>query len=99
MAKLKGGVCAEFNEMLQGMHYYNPAFLVGSKNLIASSYEEQAATDMHIRATLLFKKLNSADVTEYEPSAKALNKLDADTKLEVKLKFDTANLIAKHNLA
>ena len=43
VATLKCCVCAEFNEMLRGMHNYNPAFVVGSKNLRASSYKEHTA--------------------------------------------------------
>ena len=99
VATLKCCVCTEFNVMLQGMHNYNPAFVVGSKNLRASSYKEHAATSMHKQAMLLFKKLSSTDVTEYVPIAKALNKLDADAELKVKQKFDNTNLIAKHHLA
>ena len=99
IAMLKCCVCAEFNEKLRGMRNYNPAFVVGSKNLRASSYKDHAATDMHKRAMLLFKKQSSADVTEYAPIAKALYKLDADTELKVKRKFDIAYLTAKENLA
>ena len=40
-------VSAEFNKKLRGMRNYNPAFVVGSKNLQASSYKDHAATDMH----------------------------------------------------
>ena len=99
IATLKCCVCAEFNEKLRGLRNYNPAFVVGSKNLRASSYKDHAATDMHKRAMLLFKKQSSADVTEYAPIAKALYKLDTDAELKVKRKFDIAYLIAKENLA
>ena len=64
-------VSAEFNEKLRGMCNYNPAFVVSSKNLRESSYKDHAATDMHKRALLLFKKQTSTDVTEYAPIAKA----------------------------
>ena len=50
-------VSAEFNEKLRGMCNYNPAFVVGSKNLRASSYKDHAATDMHKRA-LFFSELH-----------------------------------------
>ena len=45
------------------MPNYSPAFVVGSKNLRASSYKDHAATDMHKRAMLLFMKQSSVDVT------------------------------------
>ena len=81
------------------MHNHNPAFVVSSKNLRVSSYKDHAATDMHKRAMLLFKKQSSTDVTEYVPTAKALYNLDADAELKLKRKFDIAYMIAKHNLA
>ena len=56
---------------LRGMRNYNPAFVVSSKNLQASSYKDPAATNMHKRALLLFKKQRSTDVTEYAFIAKA----------------------------
>ena len=64
-------ISAEFNEKLRGMCNYKPAFVVGSKNLRASSYKDHAATNMYKRALLLFKKQNSTDVTEYALIAKA----------------------------
>ena len=42
---------------------YNPAFVVGSQNLQASSFKDHVATHMHKQAMLLFKKQSSADVT------------------------------------
>ena len=47
VATLKCPVCIEFNKKLRGMHNYNAAFVVGSKNLRASSYKDHTATDMH----------------------------------------------------
>ena len=64
-------VSAEFSEKLRGMRNYNPAFVVSSKNLRVSSYKDPAATNMHKRALLLFKKQRSTDVTEYAFIAKA----------------------------
>ena len=61
-----------FNEKLQGIRNYNPAFVVGLKNLRVSSYKDHAATDMHKRAMLLSKKQSSSDVTEYAPIATIL---------------------------
>ena len=63
MATLSCSVCVEFNTKLRGMPNYNSAFVVGSKNLRASSYKDHTATDMHKRAMLLFKKQSSVDVT------------------------------------
>ena len=64
VAMLKCSMCIQFNEKRRGMRNYNPAFVVGSKNLRASSYKDHAATDMHKRAMLLSKKQSSSDVTE-----------------------------------
>ena len=72
VATLKCSMCIQFNEKLRGMRNYNPAFVVGLKNLRASSYTDHAATDMHKRAMLLSKKQSSSDVTEYAPIANAL---------------------------
>ena len=58
-------VHVDFNEKLRGMCNYNPAFVVVSKNLQASSYEDHVATHMYKQALLLFKKQSSANVTEY----------------------------------
>ena len=66
------------------MRNYNPAFVVGSKNLRASSYKDHAATDMHKRAMLLSKKQSSIDVTEYGLIANTLHNLDGDASLKVK---------------
>ena len=84
VATLKCSMCIQFNEKLRGMRNYNPAFVVGSKNLRASSYKDHAATDMHKRAMLLSKKQSSSDVTEYAPIANALHNLDGDAALKVK---------------
>ena len=63
VATLNCSVCVEFNTKLRGMPNYNPAFVVGFNNLRASIYKDHAATDMHKRAMLLFKKQSSVDVT------------------------------------
>ena len=68
-------ISAEFNEKLRGMCNYNPALVVGSKKLRASSYKDHAATDMHKQALLLFKKQSSTDVTEYALIANAHSNL------------------------
>ena len=53
---LKCSMCNQFNKKLRGRHNYNPVFVVGSKNLRASSYNDHAATDMYKRPILLLKK-------------------------------------------
>ena len=47
VATLKCSMCIQFNEKLRGMRNYNPAFVVGLKNLRASSYEDHAPMYMH----------------------------------------------------
>ena len=71
---LKCSMCIDFKDKLVGMRNYNPAFVDGSTNLRASSFKDHAATDMHARAMLLFKK-QSSDVAEYAPIATALHTL------------------------
>ena len=44
-------VSAEFNEKLRGMCNYNPAFVVGSKNLRASSYVQRPCCYRHAQAS------------------------------------------------
>ena len=87
---LKCSVCIQFQDKLCGMCNYSAAFIGRSKNLRASSFKDHAATDMHARAMLLFKKQSSSDVTEYAPIAKALHTLDADAESKIKRKFDIA---------
>ena len=47
VATLKCSMCIQFNEKLQGMRNYNPAFVVDSKSLRASSYKDHAATHFY----------------------------------------------------
>ena len=74
--KLKCSVCVEFVEKLRGMRNYRAAFIDGSKNLRASSFNDHAATEMRKRALLLCKKQRSSDITKYSPVARALYNLD-----------------------
>ena len=52
---LKCSMCIQFNEKLRGMRNYNPVFVVGSKNLRVSSYEDHAPTDVHQVSNASFK--------------------------------------------
>ena len=97
--KLKCSVCVEFVEKFRGMRNYSAAFIDGSKNLRASSFKDHAATKMHKRAMLLYKKQHSSDITEYSPVARALYNLDAESETIIKRKFDIAYFISKENLA
>ena len=56
----------------------NPAFVVGLKNLRASSYKDHAATNMHKQAMLVSKKQSSSCVTEYVLIANTLYNLDGE---------------------
>ena len=81
LVTLKCSMCIQFNEKLQGMHNYNPAFVVSSKNLRASSYKD------HVVATCTSNQCffqSSRDVTEYALIASDLHNLDGDTALKVK---------------
>ena len=60
---------------------YNLAFVVGSKNVQASSYKDHAATNIHKRALLLLKKQSSSGVTEYVPMPNALHNLEGEVKV------------------
>jgi len=78
---------------------YSPAYIIGSKNLCASAFRDNAKTDMHQRAMVLFKKSQSSDITEYAPIAKALSMLDASSEQRLKRMFEIAYLLCKQNLA
>ena len=47
VASLKCSVCARFEEKLRSCRNYNPAFVVGTKNLRASAFKDHAAAEMH----------------------------------------------------
>ena len=98
---LKCAVCSRFNDKLVSMRTYRPAFVEGTTNVRTSSFKEHAATDMHARAMVLFKKQQSSTVCEYAPIAKALLQpaMDDHTRASLKRKFDVAYMIAKEKLA
>ena len=92
-------VCKQFEEKLTSMRNYNPAYIVGSKNLRASSFKDHASSEMHSRTMLLLKKAQSTDVCEYAPIAKALHVMDSASQQAVKKQFDVAFVIAKEYMA
>ena len=99
VAKLKCSVCARFKEKLRGCRNYNPAFVVGTKNLRGSAFKDHAASEMHKRSMMLLSKSRSSDVTQYAPIAKALSTLDPDTERKLRRKFEVAYLLCKEGLA
>ena len=75
------------------MRNYSNVFIGGSNNLRASSFKDQAASDMHAaQAMVLLKKQSSSNVTEYAPIVRALHTLDSDAEGKLKCKFDIAFL-------
>ncbi len=50
------------------MRTFRFAFIDGSTNVRVSSIKDHAATDMHSRAMLLYKKKQSTNVCDYEQS-------------------------------
>ena len=55
----------QFQDSIRGSRNFNPAFIVGSKNLRASVFKHHAKSDMHRHAMQLFKKSESKNVTEH----------------------------------
>ena len=63
VSKLSCSICKQFQEKLQSMRNYRPAFIEGTTNVKSSTFKEHAGTDMHKRAMMLFKKQHSSHVT------------------------------------
>ena len=61
---LKCAICSRFNNKLVSMRNYRLAFVEGMTNVRTSSFKDLAATDMHARALVLFKKQQSSTVCE-----------------------------------
>ena len=99
VVSLKCSICIHFEEKLHGSRNFNPAFIIGSKNLKASSFKEHAATDMHKRAMLLLRKSQPRSVTDYAPIAKALSTLGSEAEEKLIKKFEIAYLICKEGMA
>jgi hypothetical protein len=83
IGKLKCSVCVEFQGKLRGICNYSIAFIDGSKNLRASSFNDHTATERHTRVLQMFKRKSSSGITEFSLITRALYNLDAD--LEMKL--------------
>ena len=62
------------------MRNYSAAFIEGLKNLTASSFKDHAATEMHKRAKLLFKRQNSSDIMDYSHIGRAFYNLDINSE-------------------
>ena len=99
VARLKCTVCKRFVDKIRGCRNFSPAYVEGSSNLRTSSFKDHAKSDMHERAMLLLKKVQSSDVCDYAPIAKAFYKMDAMTENRIKKKFDVAYLMAKEGIA
>ena len=69
---LRCDVCSQFKEKLFSMRNFRPAFIEETTNVRTSTFKEHAATDMHARAMVLFKKQRASSVCEYAPIAEAL---------------------------
>lgn len=65
--------CSDFKEKLNSQENFNPAHILGSKNLRASVFKEHAETDMNKQAMLLHWKSCSSNVTESMLVMKALS--------------------------
>ena len=72
---VKCSVCIKFQDKLRGMRNFKPGFIDGSRNLRTSSFKDHAASDMHARVMLFWKKESSSSIVDYAPIAKAFHKL------------------------
>ena len=91
-------VCMQFRQKLDGMRNYNKAYIVGSKNLQASSFKDHTSSEVHLHSMLLLKKQQSTNVRTYAPYARALHVMDSASQQTVERKFDIAFLIAQENM-
>ena len=70
-------VCTCFRAKIQGMRNFSRAFIEGTQNLQASSFKDQAASEMHKRLLKCMYKIHqvlektlqeqSTDVCQYAP--------------------------------
>ena len=77
---LKCSVCETFKDKLVGMRNYNPAFIVGTKNLRTSSFKDHAASSMHAKAMILFKKQQGVDLYQYAPIKSKARRLNQNPR-------------------
>ena len=69
---LQCAVFSQFKEKLAGMRNFHPAFIEGTTCVRTTAFKEHAATNMHVRATALFKKQHASSMCEYAPIATTL---------------------------
>ena len=99
VSALRCSICIRFQDKLRRDKNFNPAYILGSKNLRTSSFKDHAASDMHQHTMKLLKKSQSSgNVSSYAPIAKALTTLDARTEETVERKFEIAYFLTKENL-
>ena len=72
MATLKCAVCCRFRERLQLMRNYRPTFSDGTSNMRTSTFKDQADTDIHKYAMVLFNKAQLSGPCKYMPIVRAL---------------------------
>ena len=83
------------------MQNCHPAFVEGTTNIRTFPFKVHVATDMHARATVLFKSSNPVTACEYTPITKVLLQpsMDDHTRASIKRKFNVAYIFAKKKLA
>ena len=102
MLSLTCSVYSQFKDKLITMCNYHPAFVEETTNVRTSAFNDHAATDMHARVIMLFKKERSSHVTKYSPTAATFlhsSSMDDTMCKQMKHKFDIAYTIAKEMLA
>ena len=84
----KCSICCLFQDKLWRDKNFNPAFIVGSKNLWTSSFKDHAASDMHQHSMVLYKKSQSSgEVSAYAPRHYQSLMLGQNKQLERSLKL------------
>lgn len=83
------------------MRNFRSAFIDGTSNVRVSTVKDHAATDMHARAMMLYRKQQSTNICDYTPIARSLSQvsMDAVTREGICRKFDIAYMLAKGKLA
>ena len=73
VSALKCSICIRFQDKLWSHKNFNPAYILGSKNLRTSLFKDHATSNMHQHAMKLLKKSQlGGDISSYAPIAKAL---------------------------
>ena len=60
-----------YNDKLESMRNFQPAFIEGTSNVCTSTYKDHALTEMHKHAIHLFTKDQSPSIFQYMPIAEA----------------------------